>query len=85
MSLKLLTEYRRVYIISRSRENESKVKKNLGPVGTKQSFLCFAKKNFNREPFLMRTTFFARQNCLTVTRVQRYRFRRESLGAYYFL
>lgn len=31
-------------IISRSRENESKVKKNLGPVGTKQSFLCFAKK-----------------------------------------
>ena len=34
----------RVHVISRSRENEGKVEKNLGPVGTKQNFLCFAKK-----------------------------------------
>ena len=52
MSLKLLTEHASVlstvacacYIVSRSRENESKVKKNLGLVGTKPNFLCFAKK-----------------------------------------
>ena len=75
-----------VHVISYQDPAKMKVRlKKIRPCWHKAKFSLFCKKHFNREPFLVRTTFFARQNFLTVTKVQRYRCRRERLGAYNFL
>ena len=53
----------RLHVISYQDPAKMKVRlKKIRPCWHKAKFSLFCKKNFNREPFLVRTTFFARQN-----------------------
>lgn len=53
-----------------------------GPVRMTQNFVCFTTKCVNREPFLVQTIFYTRQNFSSITKLQRYHW--EVLGAYNF-